>query len=130
MLFRGASFLFTAIGIGGASVVCLPCGGSEALASALVVSAQAPALDTAIVRYRISGMTCSTCPVTARIALEKVPGVYRATVTIADSLGVVLYDPQRTAPRTIASELARLTGFRAAVIPDTARVRRGATSRR
>ena len=126
MLFRGTSFLLGAIGAGGASILCLPCGGTRSLPDPPALHEAAPAPDTATVKYRISGMTCSTCPVTARIALERVPGVYRATVTLPDSLGVVWYDPQRTAPRTIASELVRLTGFRASVIPDTAGARRGA----
>jgi hypothetical protein len=97
MLFRGTSFLLGAIGIGGASIVCLPCGSGGTPAGSPTVHTAAPA-----------------------------PGT--ATVTFADSLGVVWYDPQRTAPRTIASELVRLTGFRASVISHTSRARRGAAS--
>ena len=40
-------------------------------------------------------MTCGSCPTTARLALKKLTGVYSATVTLDDSLGVVQYDPRR-----------------------------------
>ena len=76
--------------------------------------------DTATVRLHISGMTCGSCPVTARIALEKVSGVLTAKVTLDDSLGVVGYDPSRVGPITIATELTRRTGYAARVIPDSA----------
>lgn len=76
--------------------------------------------DTATVRLHISKMTCGSCPVTARIALEKVSGVLTAKVTLDDSLGVVRYDPSQVKPITIATELTRRTGYPARVIPDSA----------
>jgi mercuric ion binding protein len=89
--------------------------------------AQTPALqgtDTAVVRLHISGMTCGTCPATARLALRRLAGVHDATVTLRDSLGVVRYDPRRTRPADIAAHLTRLTGYGAVVLPDTAAPRR------
>ncbi len=79
--------------------------------------AQAP--DTATVRLHISKMTCGTCPTTARLALRRLPGVYSATVTLDDSLGVVRYDPRQVNPAQIAAHLTRFTGFGASVLPDT-----------
>src|SRR2546422_916505 len=55
------------------------------------------------------------CPTTARLALKKLPGVYGATVTLDDSLGVVRYDPRQVTPDQIAAHLTRLTGFGATV---------------
>lgn len=75
--------------------------------------------DTATVRLHISKMTCATCTVTARIALKKLAGVYDATVTYADSLGVVRYDPKRVTAVQIADHLTRLTGYPAKILPDS-----------
>lgn len=78
---------------------------------------QAP--DTATVRLHISGMTCGTCPVTARTALRNLQGVFSATVTLEDSLGVVRYNPRILTSAQIAAHLTRLTGYGARVIADT-----------
>ena len=76
---------------------------------------QAP--DTSTVRLHVSKMTCGSCPTTARLALKRLPGVYSATVTLDDSLGVVRYDPRRVTPVQIAAHLTRLTGFGATILP-------------
>jgi copper chaperone CopZ len=92
-------------------------GGVRAVrAQALGVAAHAP--DTTTVRLHISRMTCGSCPTTARLALERLPGVHEATVTLEDSLGVVRYDPRRVTPDQIAAHLTRLTGFGATVLPN------------
>lgn len=77
------------------------------------------AADTATARIHISGMTCGTCPVTARKALGKLAGVYRATVTLPDSLGVIKFDPNKVKPAEIATHLTKMTGYGAKVLPDT-----------
>jgi len=81
------------------------------------VALQSP--DTATVRLHISKMTCGSCPATARLALKRLTGVYSATVTLDDSLGVVRYDPRQVKPAQIAAHLTRLTGYGATVLPDT-----------
>ncbi len=83
------------------------------------VALQSP--DTATVRLHISKMTCGSCPATARLALKRLTGGYSATVTLSDSLGVVRFDPRQVKPAEIAAHLTRLTGFGAAVLPDTTR---------
>jgi len=83
------------------------------------VALQSP--DTATVRLHISKMTCGSCPATARLALKRLTGVYSATVTLSDSLGVVRFDPRQVKPAEIAAHLTRLTGFGATVLPDTTR---------
>lgn len=82
-----------------------------------VAAAQTP--DTAIVRLHISKMTCGSCPTTARLALKRLTGVYSATVTLDDSLGVVRYDPRQVNPTQIAAHLTRLTGYGATIVPDS-----------
>lgn len=119
-----ASLLAAAVG---GAVLCPLCGSDVAVASAASVrAAQAvqvlPPTDTATVRMHISGMTCGTCPVTARKALEKLAGVYSATVTLPDSLGVVKFDVRRVKPEDIAAHLTRMTGYGARVLPEIAKV--------
>jgi copper chaperone CopZ len=102
--------------VAAAGAICLLCVGGAAEASArTIAAAQAP--DTATVRLHISGMTCGSCPATARLALRKLPGVYSAAVTLDDSLGIVSYDRRRLTAAQIASHLTRMTGFRATVLP-------------
>src|SRR6266568_3324373 len=93
----------------GLLLLCPLCGGGIQTAGAQ----NAP--DAATVRLHISRMTCGSCPTTARLALKKLPGVYGATVTLDDSLGVVRYDPRQVTPDQIAAHLTRLTGFGATV---------------
>ena len=115
------------VALAGVSVVCPFCESAVSSAVAQNITVAAQAVDTTTVRMRISGMTCATCPVTARLALKKLDGVYDATVTYDDSLGVVRYDPRRVSPAQIASNLTRLTGYRATILPDSAeRARRPA----
>ena len=106
------------------ALLCPLCGGGTLPAAAQQSSVTAQAPDTATVRLHISGMTCGTCPTTARLALKKLPGVYSATVTLDDSLGVVRYGPRQVTPDQIAAHLTRLTGYGARVLPDTAKTQR------
>jgi copper chaperone CopZ len=115
--------LLLATGITGAAFLCPLCGrGVPAVgAQNLPVATQAP--DTATVRLHISRMTCGSCPATARLALKRLPGVYSATVTLADSLGVVRYDPRQVTPAQLAAHLTQLTGF-GAILPDSGKASR------
>ncbi|MGH7629153.1 MAG: heavy-metal-associated domain-containing protein [Gemmatimonadales bacterium] len=106
-----------AAGLGSAALLCPLCDRGPALAQAESVHEQSA--DTATARLHISRMTCGSCPATARLALMKLPGVYRATVTLHDSLGVVSYDPGRVTPEQIAAHLSRATGFGATMLPDS-----------
>ena len=63
------------------------------------------------------------------MALKKLAGVYDAVVTFNDSLGVVRYDPKRVTPAQIAAHLTKLTGYGAAVMPDTAKAARKSGAR-
>jgi mercuric ion binding protein len=111
--------LVLAAGFTGAAMLCPLCGeGAGAAAAATPPGVYGLAADTAQVRLHISGMTCGSCPTTARLALRKLTGVYQATVTLDDSLGVVQYDPRRVTPAEIAAHLKRLTGYVATVLPD------------
>lgn len=118
-----ATKALTLIGIfGTAALVCPLClPGKATTVSTARLAAATQVADTATARLHISGMTCGTCPVTARVALKKVPGVYDAVVTLPDSLGVVRYDPVRVSANEIAVQLTKLTGYATRVLADTSR---------
>lgn len=105
----------------GASVLCPLCDSALAGQRPSAPLSAAQVADTATVRLHISGMTCGTCPATARMALSKVSGVYSATVTLDDSLGVVRFDPRRVQPREIASQLTKMTGYGARILADSSK---------
>jgi len=111
--------LVLAAGIAGAASLCPLCGGGAEPAAAQSSGPAAQVQDTATVRLHISGMTCGTCPTTARLALRRLPGVHSAKVTLDDSLGVVRYDPGKVTPAQIAGHLTRLTGYGARILPDS-----------
>ncbi len=119
MLSSAKAGLLVAAGLTGAAFLCPLCGGGlqAARAQNLGIAAQTP--DTAAVRLHISKMTCGSCPTTARLALKRLKGVYSATVTLDDSLGVVRYDPRQVNPAQIAAHLVKLTGFGATILTDT-----------
>ena len=113
------AMLLFAAGVGGAAVLCPLCIADLQTTGAQSVQVAQQAPDTATVRLHISKMTCGSCPTTARLALKRLTGVYSATVTLDDSLGVVRYDPRQVNPAQIAAHLTRLTGFGATILPDT-----------
>ncbi len=105
-----------AAGVGSTAFLCPLCEAGPAVARAESLLEQSA--DTASVRLHISGMTCGSCPVTARVAFERLAGVYSATVALDDSLGIVRYDPRQVTPEQIAAHLTRATGFGATILPD------------
>jgi len=116
--------LATVTALAGAGTLC-PLGDVGAsLVGAQQVSVWHEATDTATVRLHISGMTCGSCPVTARIALKRLPGVLDTKVTLDDSLGVVTYDPRKVTPAQIAAHLTRLTGYGARIIAESPKAER------
>jgi mercuric ion binding protein len=113
--------------LAGASALCPLCDAGANPVGAQQVSVSHEAVDTATVKLHISGMTCGSCPLTARTALKRLPGVLDAKVTLDDSLGVVTYDPRQVTPAQIAAHLTRLTGFGARIVAESPKAaRRGA----
>jgi copper chaperone CopZ len=119
MLPSAKAGLLVAAGLTGVAFLCPLRGGGLLTARAQHVGIAAQTPDTATVRLHISKMTCGTCPTTARLALKRLTGVYSATVTLDDSLGVVRYDPRLVNPAQITAHLTRLTGFGAFILADT-----------
>jgi len=93
------------------------CRGASA-GTPLLAAQEAQAADTAVARFTVTGMTCGSCATTARVALQRLTGVYRATVSYDSSSAIVQYDPRRTSPDRIADQLVRMTGYRATLVTD------------
>ena len=89
----------------------------EAVAQGVVGEQRA---DTAVVRFGVTGMTCGSCATTARLALQRLPGVHGAVVSYDSASALVRYDPRRVNPAVIAQHLERMTGYRATVRADSA----------
>jgi copper chaperone CopZ len=89
-------------------------GGSTAAVGATAGS------EAALATLAISGMTCGSCATTARLALQRVPGVYRAEVSYDSASAVVRYDAARTSPAQFIEQLEQMTGYRAQVAASAA----------
>lgn len=76
-----------------------------------------PRADSATVKLSLRGMTCGSCAKTAQLALQKVAGVYRATVSYDSATAVVVYDPAKTTPARFIARLKELTGYEASIVP-------------
>jgi len=56
----------------------------------------AGATDSRTVTLDVQNMTCNFCPITVRKALEKVPGVSKATASFETRSATVTFDPAST----------------------------------
>ena len=80
---------------------------------ALDAMAAKPAASKTVV-LEVSGMHCAVCPITVRKALEAVPGVEKATVTLKPPQAVVIYDPAKVTTRQMV-EAVHKSGYKARV---------------
>lgn len=62
------------------------------LIGALLLSASVFASTPNTVTLDVKNMTCATCPITVKMALEKTPGVTKAQVDFAKKTAVVSFD--------------------------------------
>lgn len=74
--------------------------------SALTIAAGAHAAADRNVTLQVSNMTCATCPIAVRLALEKVPGVDAAKVEFKSKLAVVKFDSAKTTPEALMKATA------------------------
>ena len=54
------------------------------------------AAEVKTVTLDVQNMTCKFCPITVRKALEKVPGVIKATASFKTKSATVTFDPAKT----------------------------------
>jgi periplasmic mercuric ion binding protein len=62
------------------------------------------------VTLQVKNMTCGTCPIVVRKALERVPGVRAASVDFDKKTATVTFDPDRVKP-TALTEATTNAGF-------------------
>lgn len=67
--------------------------------------------------FPVEGMTCATCEIAVRRALNKVPGVKAARVSVASKTAEVDYDAKQTTPTALV-EAINGTGYQARFSPE------------
>ncbi len=72
----------------------------QALIASLVASA-ASAAPPQTLTLQVQKMTCGTCPIVVRKALEHVPGVQKVAVDFDRKIAVVTFDPDRVTTATL-----------------------------
>ncbi|MEO6445220.1 MAG: mercury resistance system periplasmic binding protein MerP [Gemmatimonadaceae bacterium] len=73
----------------------------RSLAAVLLVLVTAAWITPRTVTLAVPGMNCSTCPITIKRALTKVPGVTHVEVSYEKLEAVVTYDDSRTTPEAL-----------------------------
>ncbi|MDW3686545.1 mercury resistance system periplasmic binding protein MerP [Cupriavidus sp. CV2] len=73
---------------------------------AAIASATTFAASTRTVTLDVTKMDCAACPLTVRVALEKVRGVDSAKVDFKTRRAVVLFDPAKTSPQALTAATA------------------------
>ncbi len=109
-----------AVALLGTAPLCSTCLTAEATLSNPGTPLTVAAADTAVTKLTIAGMTCGSCATTARLVLQRVPGVYHAEVSYDSSSAVIRYDPARTEPATFIAKLKEMTGYTARIADPTA----------
>lgn len=80
------------------------------LLASLAIAASAHAADVQNATLTVSKMTCGTCPIAVRKALERVPGVESAKIDFKTKLAMVAFDPGKTKPEALVEAITD-TGF-------------------
>lgn len=91
------------ISLGLAALIIAGTAGMGVLASTPKQQPAASASHQAQAQFAIRNMTCATCPITVRKAMEKVPGVTAVSVDFSAKTARATYDPRRTNAAAIAA---------------------------
>lgn len=89
------------------------------IASLLIASAIASENPDQEATFTVDKMTCATCPITVRTAMQRVEGVKDVTVDFDAKTATVLFDSTLTNAKHIG-EASSNVGFPATVIKDNA----------
>ncbi|MGQ0835439.1 MAG: mercury resistance system periplasmic binding protein MerP [Gammaproteobacteria bacterium] len=71
------------------------------LLNAALIATTALAGPPRTVTLAVDNMTCGTCPIVVRKALERVPGVTTATVDFDQKTATVTFDPEKATPAAL-----------------------------
>ena len=86
----------SAFGLGVAGIL-------SAAAFTPVAAAKAPAAQTKTATFAVEKMTCATCPITVKTAMQGVKGVKSVSVDFNAKTATVSFDPSLTNVRAIAA---------------------------
>ena len=102
---RNVAALLALLGLAVLSAGVLPAG---------VLPAGDEATATLDVKLSVRGMTCGGCVNAVKAALERVPGVTRADVSLEKNEAVVTYEKGKTTPEDLVKAVEK-AGFKASV---------------
>ena len=88
------------------------------VSTSLVVSANSDGGPDQEVTFTVDKMTCATCPITVRKAMQRVDGVKEVSVDFDTRTAKVIYDASLTNVNQIGKASSNV-GFPAIVIADT-----------
>lgn len=69
-------------------------------------ASQVAAASERTVTFAVEKMTCATCPITVRLAMQRVEGVKSVTVDFEAKTATVVFDPAVTTPDQIGAASA------------------------
>jgi len=78
--------------------------------TAMLLATVALAGPPRTVTLQVKNMTCSTCPIVVRKALERVPGVSAASIDFDKKTATVTFDPDQVKPSAL-TEATTNAGF-------------------
>lgn len=88
---------------------------SALLITILLASSQLVASESEkTVKFSVAEMTCATCPIAVKKAMQRVDGVINVEVSYEDKTAVVTFDPKLTSPDEIGQASTNV-GFPATV---------------
>lgn len=94
--------LFVALAVGAAAVGGLAVAALAQSPGETMTLASAEARE-ATAQFAIENMTCATCPISVRNAMQRVDGVKSVDVDFDAKTATVVYDPAQTSPAEIAA---------------------------
>jgi len=90
----------------GASTICMSSACTDVVAArASTIQDAQTAADTKQARFKVDGMTCTSCNVAVKLAAEKVLGVVKAGASHEKKSAWAVYDPKKTSPKAIAAAI-------------------------
>lgn len=81
--------------------------GAWLAAAAALAPGAGRAGEPARATLHVDGMTCPSCSLAVRVALERLDGVSDARVSVAEKRATVSYDPGRVTPEDMARAVTR-----------------------
>jgi len=94
--------------------VLAACFALAALTVGLVMAGEGSATTTLDVKLSVRGMTCADCTGKVKAALEGVPGVTKADVSLEKNEAAVTYDKGKTNPEALVKAVEK-AGFKASL---------------